>query len=258
MKILHENANFGSARFFEIADTIAKPFVESTDPIPSYVPEGIIHSDGLCIAALCEMYEIDYLIESGRANAGSTEMFARYFANHPRIKHIWSIDLKVNRTWRRLVKWVGSKRYRHIHPRDPNQESQVRQRLAPFRDILSLVDGDAFLEIPKIMRKLNLNSCRVGVFIDGPKEEPQMRLANNLLDLSPNVTFAALDGVGPRFPGRYERFCKNARAVFCTSDDAFYSRYAWVNKGRLPPTVLDCGSAQSGVGVLINCPITPV
>jgi hypothetical protein len=120
--------------------------------------------------------------------------------------------------------------------------------------MVTLLDGDAFVEIPKLLERLDLRSSRVGIFLDGPKEQPQMQLANQLLDMSQSIAFAALDDVGPRYRGRFERLLDNPRAVFCTSDEEFYSRYGWVNQGRLPPGSADRGAAMSGVGILVNSP----
>jgi hypothetical protein len=180
-------------------------------------------------------------------------MFARYFADHPKLKHIWSIDLTKNPVLVSLGRYLFPQQgWIHIHPTDSKQKMNVERRLAPFRHLVSLVDGDAFVEIPRILSSLDLNASRVGIFLDGPKEEPQMRLANQLLDMSPNIVFAALDDVGPRYAGRFERLVTNRRAVFCTSDDDFYRRYGWVNQRRLPPGSEDRGSVMSGVGVLVN------
>ncbi len=92
MEILHDNPHFNAEVFFDICDKITNHFLERTMQMSNYVPEGIVHSDGLSICALSEMYGVDYLIESDRANGGTTEMFARYFLNHPRLKHIWSVN----------------------------------------------------------------------------------------------------------------------------------------------------------------------
>jgi hypothetical protein len=101
---------------------------------------------------------------------------------------------------------------------------------------------------------------RIGVFIDGPKKEQQLRLAHRCLHMSPLVRFAALDDIGPMYDNgeRYRNFQASPYAAFCTSDAKYFHRYSWLNRGRLPARMLnDPDDLGYGVGVLVNTPIAP-
>ncbi len=106
-----------------------------------------------------------------------------------------------------------------------------------------------------VTRELLRDGHAVGVLIDGPKAEMQMQLADQLLSLSPLVRFVALDDVGPKYDaeGRHRRFRRHRHAVFATSDAAYFERYGWVNRGRVPPFMMrDLRHTGYGLGVLVN------
>jgi hypothetical protein len=245
---------FDFGQFLTIADRIAVDFFERTRAMTELSHSSILFSDGLCVCALCEMYEINCLVEAGTGCGGSTEMFARYFADGSTVKRIWSVDLAVNPVWAWALHWSG------IKARDPFVFSSrwaqrvARTRLSPFENV-ELVYGDALVELPAIVRELTQQNARVGVLIDGPKGASQLRLAHELLAHSPSVCFAALDDIGPMYDahGRYAHFRSSPYAAFATSDHAFFNRYAWVNAGRLPARMIGRPDHTGyGVGVLVN------
>jgi hypothetical protein len=110
------------------------------------------------------------------------------------------------------------------------------------------------IKTPKIIAGLE-RDARVGVLLDGPKEEEQMILAEQLLREYRSVAFVALDDIGPIFDveHRGELFRASPYATFSTSDREFFDRYGWLNQDRLPPRMLgDAGHTGYGMGILIN------
>ena len=243
---------FDYPRFQDTADRIATDFVDRTKDM-AFNRTSILFSDALCVCALCEMYEVDYLLESGTGFGGSTEMFARYFAGGHRVQRIWSVDLAVTplRAW--YLRWFGE-RNRHVWSTASGAQAQARSRLSAFPHV-ELVHGDGTLELPKLARSLTAAGFRVGVLIDGPKEAAQLQLAETLLAATPLVRFAAIDDVGPLMGDgtRYARFLSSPYAAFATSDRDFFDRYAHVNGGRLPDRMrAQPAHTGDGVGILIN------
>jgi hypothetical protein len=246
--------SFDWDRFAAVADVIAPRFSERTAALAP-VPASILFSDGFCVCALCEMLGVEYLVEAGTGFGGSTEMFARYFAGAGPVKHIWSIDQAVNPRWQRPLGMLRIKRYgRGVWSTEKQAKRIARARLAPFANV-DLMYGDACVKAPRLVTKLAARPARIGVVIDGPKGDEQLRLAEQLLDSSPNVAFAALDDVGPMFEveGRHSRFMASAFAAFATSDRQFFDRYSWINAGRLPARMIGKPEHTGyGLGVMLN------
>lgn len=239
-------AGFDYAAFEATADRIAGDFISNTEEL-TLLPFSILFSDALCLCALCEMYGVDYLLESGTGFGGSTEMLARYF--HGRKPRIVSVDLTVTRWQRWLHRRLGT-RDKQIWCVAQGGPQQVRARLASYPQV-ELLSGDGVRVLPQLVRKLTATGSRVGVLIDGPKEAAQLQLAQSLLAGSPLVCFAALHDIAPRFNegARHARFLGSRYAAFATSDRRFFDRYHSVNAGRLPARFEDTGD---GLGVLIN------
>lgn len=248
-------AAFDWCRFAPIADRVARDFAERTSSMSSHIEASILFSDGLCVCALCEMCEVDQLIEVGTGFGGSTEMFARYFAGHHRVRRIWSIDHAVNARWQRVVSSLRLRNYSpHVWSTEKRAEEIARSRLARFEHV-TLIRGDGFDQLPPLIRRLSAGGQRLGLFIDGPKAELQMRLAEQALTCSPLVAFAALDDIGPMYDGeqRHARFIASRYAAFATSDPRYFDRYRGVNGARLPRRMLENPAHRGyGVGVLIN------
>lgn len=249
------SAAFDWPRFTSIVDRIAPDFAERTSAMDAHVDSSILFSDGLCVCALCEMYEVDQLIEVGTGYGGSTEMFGRYFGNHRRLQRVWSIDDAVNPRWQRLLAILRIRRYsRFVWSTEKRAERIAKARLAGFANV-TLLRGDAFDKLPGLIRRLSSEGKRIGLMIDGPKGELQMQLAEQAFAVSPLVAFAALDDIGPMFDAeqRHARFVASPHAAFATSDSQYFDRYGSVNRGRLPGRMIDDPAHRGyGLGVLIN------
>jgi hypothetical protein len=238
--------------FVAHADRIAPRFAAVTADLTEVAHASILFSDGLCICALGEMFEIDALVEAGTGCGGSTEMFARYFEAGRLPGGITSIDLAYTAfsTW-----WRTRLRMRDRLVFTTRWAQNVaRERLGRYEHV-TLLHGDAHRLMPRVVRRLVRQGLRVGLFIDGPKREPQLRLAHTCLRLSPLVCFAALDDIGPRFDAgeRHAHFRSSPYAAFSTSDAEYFSRYSWVNGDRYPGNMgADPINLGYGVGVLVN------
>lgn len=246
---------FDWQRFVTIADRVAGEFTDRTGGMADLVDSSILFSDGLCFCALCEMFEVDHIVEAGTGYGGSTEMFARYFAGGRSLRRIVSIDDAVNPRWQRLLAVLHIRHYsRFVWSSEKGAARIAKARLAGFPHV-TLVRGDAFRKLPAIVNRIASEGGRIGLMIDGPKGELQMQLADQLLAVSPNVRFAALDDIGPMFDveKRHARFCAHPFAAFATSDRAYFDRYGTVNRGRLPGRMLkDPAHTGYGMGILVN------
>lgn len=246
---------FTFAEFVAVADGLTDRFVSRTDPMTEWVDSSILFSDGFCFCALCEWFAVDHIVEAGTGFGGSTEMFARYFADGTRVKQIWSVDDAVNPWLQWPLAVVGLRHYsRFVWSTEKRAKRIARRRLAPFQHV-TLVRGDAHRQVPRIVARLSHQPARVGVLLDGPKGEEQMVLAEQLLRGCPAVAFVALDDIGPIFDveGRGERFRASRYAAFSTSDAAFFERYGWINHDRVPERMAgDPTHTGYGMGVLIN------
>lgn len=242
-------------RFVATADRMAPIFAERTRSMTALIDSSILFSDGLCVCALCDLFEVDYLLESGTGFGGSTEMFARYFADGSRVRRIWSVDLSVHPMWQRVQGALGLKTYsRHVWSSLRGGARSAKARLAPFPRV-TLLHGDACEALPPLAARLAGEGARIGVVIDGPKGAEQLQLAEQLFAISPQVRFAALDDIGPMFDaeGRHDRFRSSRFASFATSDAVFFDRYGWINAGRLPGRMLGRPDHRGyGLGVLVN------
>lgn len=246
---------FDWRRFQDLADGIAPVFAERMTPISELVDSSILFSDGFCVCALAEMFGVDYLVEAGTGFGGSTEMFARYFTSRGPVKRIWSIDQAVNPRWQRPLGMLRIKRYgRYVWSSDKRAKAIAGQRLAPF-DKVTLLRGDACIKAPRLVSRLIGEPAGAGVVIDGPKGDEQLRLAEQLLRLSPQVRFVAVDDVGPMFEveRRHSRFLQSPYAAFVTSDREYFDRYSWINAGRLPARMIGKPEHTGyGMGVMVN------
>lgn len=249
-------AGFDWAALVSTTDAIAPAFVERTSRMGEWIDSSILFSDGLCFCAMCELLQVDYVIEAGTGFGGSTEMFARYFADGGRVRHIWSVD-RAATPWEQLLARLRlSESARYVWSSRRRARAVAAARLRTFPQV-TLIHGDAFGEVPPMVTRMTREPARIGVLIDGPKEGPQLKLAEQLLALSPNVCFVAIDDIGPKYDadGRHRRFRRSPYAVFSTSDRAYFERYSWVNAGRLPAFMIrNPASTGYGLGILVNRP----
>lgn len=130
----------------QVADSLPR-FEETAGKVP-WAPRSILKSEGLAVCAMADLYGIDLLIESGICNGRSTEMWCRYFGDslEAHTFDIYAIDWEL--------------------------KSDVRKRLQRHR--IQLCRGDVHNFVHELMGQ---SLRRIGVFIDGPKDQAAVDLA---------------------------------------------------------------------------------
>lgn len=109
-----------------------------------WMPRGILTSEGLAFCAMADLFQIDTVLESGIAEGRSTEMWARYAPSIRRIAVDWKLPSNARlQSLIALGTWV--------------------------------INGDARDDLAHLLRESERRT--VGVFIDGPKGEPAVKLA---------------------------------------------------------------------------------
>ncbi len=238
-------------RFAAAADRVTPAFDAVTRDLP-LVDSSVLFSDGLCVCALCELLAVDCIIESGTGFGGSTEMLAKYFTGRGPVKRIWSIDMATTRMQEWRIRLGLEARPPHVWSRGRKAAAVASERLARY-PMVTLVRGDGTTEVPRLVRERTRAGDRIGVLIDGPKEQAQFDLAEALLRTFTSVRFVALDDIGPKFgDGRLERFSSSAYAAFSTSDPEFVERFRWIDRDRLPSYMRAVpGHTGYGLGVMV-------
>ena len=125
--------------------TLTLPRFEETAGKVPWCPRSILKSEGLAVCAMADLHKIDLLIESGVCNGRSTEMWCRYGVN------VYAIDWAV--------------------------KDEARERLKRFS--LTIREGDACDVIREVIEVATTTGDyeRIGVFIDGPKDDAAVKLA---------------------------------------------------------------------------------
>ncbi|KAF4753543.1 hypothetical protein FOZ62_000078, partial [Perkinsus olseni] len=147
----------------------------------------------LPIAALARALGVTTIIESGRRGGASA------LAYHQLGFHVISVEFE--------------------------PIAEVEHALRQLAPSIELVNGDAMVEVPRILDRLSPGEA-VGVVIDGPKLQPQYDL---WAAIKSKVRFGALDDVNST-PGKYRRHQKNIMKTYhpywSTSDDAYMNMQA--------------------------------
>ncbi|KAF4665608.1 hypothetical protein FOZ61_010721 [Perkinsus olseni] len=142
----------------------------------------------LPVAALARALGVTTIIESGRRGGASA------LAYHQLGFHVLSVEFE--------------------------PIAEVEHALRQLAPSIELVNGDAMVEVPRILDRLSPGEA-VGVVIDGPKLQPQYDL---WAAIKSKVRFGALDDVNST-PGKYRRHQKNIMKTYhpywSTSDDAY-------------------------------------
>lgn len=142
----------------QVADSL--PRFEETAGVVPWAPRSILKSEGLAVCAMADLYGIDLLIESGICNGRSTEMWCRYFSR----LYVWAIDWKF--------------------------KPEAVRRLEPYESWCGY-KGDARERLPELVSMASQNGSRIGVFIDGPKDDEAVTLAVRCM-IHDNVQFVGV------------------------------------------------------------------
>jgi len=169
-------------------------------PLPDMGDRGIIPTEGLAFIAMCEIFNVDIIIESGVYNGISTYMWSEFFGNS---KKIIAID-----------------------------KDLIPRTLDRFKNkSVTFVSGDGGIEISRL---INANkSKKIGVFIDGPKNIAAMPVLFNAIR-NDNVAFVGLHDMykcrasGVPIEGRI-KIQNFSGGNFFTDNDFFVNRYGYIN-----------------------------
>ena len=124
-------------------------FKKIVNDIP-YHDKGIWYTEAFLFCSICDLLNVDAIIESGVANGQSTEIFANYFNFN--------------------ISAIDNDNY--------NIFQKTNTRLEKYNN-LNLIKGNSFDIIPDIIQQNN--NLKFGVFIDGPKAQGAAGLRQKLL-----------------------------------------------------------------------------
>lgn len=141
--------------------------IHSSRPNGGYPANSIFFSEAFALYKLAKHYNIDILIESGVYRGGSTSLWGRVFSD----KQIYSVDY-VQEGNNARQKW-----------------NAVRETYKTLYPNITFIEGNGIKVLPEIIEE-NENA-KIGVFVDGPKDNIGLRLAETCLSYS-NVQFSSL------------------------------------------------------------------
>lgn len=198
---------FDKSLFLTICNDLYDSYSEKVANIPP-VDGCMLKSENFCFVALCKMFDIDVIIESGLYFGASTQMFCEYFPS----KKIYTIDTEVL--------------------------DSATQTLDKYDNIV-IREGNGHQLLPEIIQSID-KSKKIAVFIDGPKGREQFTLARSVVD---KVAFVALHDVGEEYCSispeygitreTYENFISWDDSIILTTDDWYSDKYAHMNKKQL-------------------------
>tara|TARA_R110001592_G_scaffold61537_1_gene187538 strand:+ start:22308 stop:23003 length:696 start_codon:yes stop_codon:yes gene_type:complete len=145
----------------EKLDQYAAYFSEKTSQI-KYQKRGVMPLEMFTIYVFCKELNIDTLLESGTARGYSIELLASVM---PDIKMITAENFE----------------------RKYNYEVPTKERLSHLKNI-TFVNGDGTNILPNVAT--SLPEASIGAFIDGPKDEAAIVLANKMMQFK-NVNFVS-------------------------------------------------------------------
>jgi len=178
-------------------------FKEKVLPI-DYHRRGILPSEGFVVCALCDLYNIDILIESGIANGMSTEIFAKYG----------------------VPKVIGVERA--IKPKEVEMFAGTKKRLAKHKNI-TLIKGNSLEVIPQLLSENS--SSRIALVIDGPKDTAACNLLRDCMKDNNNIVLGIIHDQKTK---QMKKFFKDT--IF--TDDKALRDFDFLDKGiKIPKPV---------------------
>jgi hypothetical protein len=180
------------------AQSILPRFLSAVLPIP-YEANGILLSEGLAFCAACDLNNVDLIIESGVAGGRSTEIWAKY-SDWP----IVAID--------------------HCGLYGRQRMIETKTRLARHLNI-AFDEGDSWRVIPALLDKHRGHN--IAVFIDGPKGEEALSLAEKCLTKFPSVKILGIHDMCVDFSDHM--MSTRMPDVFYSDDQRYRQRFAFVD-----------------------------
>jgi len=199
---------------------------------------GILPSEGLALMAAAELAGVDVVIESGTASGASTEMLARHLQG--RDVDIFTIDSDKSGYDKRL----------HLI-RDACERLKKYPRVA-------CVKGDSNKEIPRLLGEHQ--GKRIGIFVDGPKQEKAVKLCTKSLAHPAAPAFCAIHDIAMMHKnnarikakqGKINKEIKEMPRHLLSTDERWYrSKYAAMDGAcsHYPREVFPDGYGLSVIG----------
>ena len=113
----------------------------------AWCPRSILLSEAFAFCAMCDLHRVDMIVESGVCNGRSTEIWAKYSGSH-----IIAIDREIT--------------------------AQAIERLEPLG--VQMYGGNASEVLVPLVKQHP--QARLGIFIDGPKDDEALALAEKCLE----------------------------------------------------------------------------
>jgi hypothetical protein len=167
------------------------------------ISRGILNSEGLAFCAFADFYKSEMIIESGVCNAGSTIIWGKYFSNIP----IVGIDTNIS--------------------------AAAAIRTCIYSNVV-LLEGDGRKIVIDLIRQFS--DKKISVFIDGPKNEQAIRLAEKCFGFD-NVKMVGIHDVFRYLYGKPTECRKifdvvklpNNGVKFCTDEEWFIDECGYMD-----------------------------
>ena len=163
-------------------------------PIP-WRPRSILLSEAFAVCAMCDLYGVDSLVESGIYEGRSTMIWGNYLSK------VVAFDLTIR--------------------------PGVSERIPACN--VSLVEGDSRKLLPAY---LAVASCKVGIFLDGPKGEDAIMLGRQFLEV---VQFVAVHDMHKMSFGKLNDsrlLAEREGFQFFTDAEWFVEQYKFLDEGE--------------------------
>lgn len=170
--------------------------------------KGILHSEMLCVCAVCQELGVELVVESGRYRGQSTSTLGSFFPSGP---HIVSVE---------------------ECPANRKFEPETRKFLGAWPH-LELLNGNAFNVVPDVLRAHP--GRKTALLVDGPKSKGAIRLIQDCMSEFPRIQCAFLHDVlicpeefKSAFPIRFTTDCPDFRRICGHLDEdcePFYRKY---------------------------------
>ena len=175
-----------------------------------YKNRGILPSEAFAFCSFLDAFRPDIIIESGMAYGYSTEIWARYFRGP-----VYTIDTAA---YGKPLFWF------------------VKFKLLRFRSV-RVIYGSSITIIPRLLGGA-VRGRRVALFIDGPKNEKAIRLAQKCLDAYDEILYVGIHDMDIEEHSPYRELLRGwDKSFFFTDEMWFRERYGYLDERYLPEEV---------------------
>lgn len=190
---------------------VQKQCAESIETFQRMLPvewaaRSILLSEGFAFCAMCDLFDIDTIIESGIYNGRSTLIWSKY---REQKFDIFAIDKTLR--------------------------EEAAQLLVQSHNVIQIA-GDGMIEVPKRIGFLPMR--KVAVFLDGPKGSQAVHLAKKCLKDFPQVKFVGVHDCHNLTRGKENetrKLMRESDAFFFTDEEWFTDKFGFldIDEGQL-------------------------